>query len=185
MKRASLFWLLLSSVLFSQAAGKAQSVPPSGRSPLVVLTESWSPCTVDEEILISRYLRQEADLYVGILEQLDLEALQERPEMDEEAAALLDIRIENLRTTLTTLARTLALIEKMAGERPLEYAHTAPVLWLSVAKDMSMENGNAKDLSTLGLAESNWPNIAEVALPRLFTRILEPRITELVTAQAR
>ena len=76
------------------------------------------------------------------------------------------------------MINTLGLMESLFEQRPVDYAQTATILWLNIVKDIALEKENAKQIGQLGLVNSNWAAIAEVVLPRLFSRILEPRLAE-------
>ena len=75
---------------------------------------------------------------------------------------------------------TLDLIERIGEKGPGDYSQSSPALWLTVIKDISLEKDNARQLERLGLFRSNWPNLVETSLPRLFSRILEPKLAQLL-----
>jgi competence protein ComGC len=86
----------------------------------------------------------------------------------------------DLKISLKEMISTLALIERLFQQRPADYVQSAPLLWLTVVKDISLEKGNARSIERLGLVRSNWPSIVDISLPRLFSRILEPKLTEFL-----
>ena len=102
------------------------------------------------------------------------------PEIDEKLAAELDFRINNLKTSQKEIVETLKMVEISIEQFPAEYAQTGPILWLTVTKDIATEKKNARELKELGYVESNWSSMVELVLPNLFTRILEPKISELL-----
>ena len=114
----------------------------------------------------------------------------EEIDIDEELAEELDLRISNLKASQKEIVESLKMVERSIEEFPAEYAHTGPILWLTVIKDIATEQKNAKELKEFEYVESNWPKMAEVAfnwsrmaelvLPNLFTRILEPKISALL-----
>lgn len=114
----------------------------------------------------------------------------EEIDIDEELAEELDLRISNLKASQKEIVEALKMVERSIEEFPAEYAHTGPILWLTVIKDIATEQKNAKELKEFEYVESNWPEMAKVAfnwskmaelvLPNLFTRILEPKISALL-----
>ena len=114
----------------------------------------------------------------------------EEMDIDEELAEELDFRISNLKASQKEIVEALKMVERSIEEFPVEYAHTGPILWLTVIKDIATEQKNAKELKEFEYVESNWPKMAEVAfnwskmaelvLPNLFTRILEPKVSALL-----
>ena len=104
---------------------------------------------------------------------------------DEEAAEVLELTISDLMISLREMTDTLGLMESLFEKRPVDYSQSAALLWLTIVKDISLEKENAKQLRQLGLVDSNWSTIVEIALPRLFSRILEPRLTESLRNQRR
>ena len=114
----------------------------------------------------------------------------EEIDIDEELAEELDLRISNLKASQKEIVEALKMVERSIEEFPVEYAHTGPILWLTVIKDIATEQKNAKELKEFEYVESNWPKMAEVAfnwskmaelvLPNLFTRILEPKVSALL-----
>ncbi len=150
------------------------------RSSLLNFIQSSTPCTVVEELQIARYLKRRTESSLKMAEEIDLEALAEDPEIDEKLAAELDFRINNLKTSQKEIVETLKMVERSIEQFPAEYAQTGPILWLTVTKDIATEKKNARELKELGYVESNWSSMVELVLPNLFTRILEPKISELL-----
>ncbi|MDA2925342.1 hypothetical protein MYX65_11970 [Acidobacteria bacterium AH-259-L09] len=175
--------------LISIFMGSAEAIPQfnsgGGRSTLSNLLHSWKPYTVEEEIKIAGYLRRKTQSYLQLVEGLGPWSFENRPDIDEESAVLLDLKINDLKVSLKEMIATLKLIERLSKQRPGDYAKSAPLLWLTVVKDISTEKGNARDLDRVGLVKSNWANIVDIALPRLFSRILESRLTELLREEAK
>ena len=150
------------------------------------LTGSWGPCTAEEEIRIAGYLKRQTQSYFNQLEQLDPETFMGMPFIaDEEAAEVLELTVSDLMISLKEMIDTLGLMESLFGQRPVDYSQSAALLWLTIVKDISLEKENAKQLKQLGLVDSNWSGIVEISLPRLFSRILEPRLTESLRNQRR
>lgn len=167
--------------------GTSQSSSRIKQSVLSFLTGGWGPCTVEEEIEIAGYLKRQTESYFIKLEaftiveeeELDPEAFMGMPFVaDEEAAEALMLMVANLMISLEEMINTLGLMESLFEQRPVDYAQTATILWLNIVKDIALEKENAKQIGQLGLVNSNWAAIAEVVLPRLFSRILEPRLAE-------
>jgi len=155
------------------------------RSTLLNFIQSSTPCTVEEELRIARYLKRRTESSLKLAEEIDLEALAEDPDIDEKLAAELDFRINNLKTSQKEIVETLKMVERSIEQFPAEYAQTGPILWLTVTKDIATEKKNARELKKLGYVESNWSSMVEVAVPNLFTRILEPKISKLLTISRR
>jgi hypothetical protein len=177
---------LMASPLGASQLGGLQS--PSGRSQSVLssLTGSWGPYTAEEEIRIATYLKRQTQSYFDKLEQLDPETFMGMPFVaDEEAAEVLELTVSDLMISLKEMIDTLGLMESLFEQRPVDYSQSAALLWLTIVKDISLEKENAKQLRQLGLVDSNWSAIVEVSLPRLFSRILEPRLTESLRNQRR
>jgi hypothetical protein len=150
------------------------------------LTGSWGPHTAEEEIRIATYLKRQTQSYFDKLEQLDPETFMGMPFVaDEEAAEVLELTVSDLMISLKEMIDTLGLMESLFEQRPVDYSQSAALLWLTIVKDISLEKENAKQLRQLGLVDSNWSAIVEVSLPRLFSRILEPRLTESLRNQRR
>jgi hypothetical protein len=188
-KRSLVIFLCLvwsASHLMASQLGASQS--PSGRSQSVLssLTGSWGPHTAEEEIRIATYLKRQTQSYFDKLEQLDPETFMGMPFVaDEEAAEVLELTVSDLMISLKEMIDTLGLMESLFEQRPVDYSQSAALLWLTIVKDISLEKENAKQLRQLGLVDSNWSAIVEVSLPRLFSRILEPRLTESLRNQRR
>jgi len=89
--------------------------------------------------------------------------------------------LRNLKASQKEIVEALKMVERLIEQFPAEYAQTGPILWLTVIKDIATEKKNARELKELGYVESNWSSMVEVALPNLFTRILEPKISKLLT----
>ena len=185
----------------------------STESTLLNFTQNLTPCTSEEELQIARYLKRRTESGLKLAEEIDLEKLaelaketeaedtdiqdsevkdgdSEEIDIDEELAEELDFRISNLKASQKEIVEALKMVERFIKEFPAEYAHTGPILWLTVIKDIATEQKNAKELKEFQYVESNWPKMAEVAfnwskmaeivLPNLFTRILEPKISALL-----
>ncbi len=150
------------------------------RSTLLNFIQSSTPCTVEEELRIARYLKRRTESSLKLAEEIDLEALAEDPDIDEKLAAELDLRLNNLKASQKEIVEALKMVERSIEQFPAEYAQTGPILWLTVIKDIATEKKNARELKELGYVESNWSSMVEVALPNLFTRILEPKISKLL-----
>ena len=169
--------------------GLAEAVPQASqernRSPLFILTDGWGPCAPEDEIRIAGYLREETQVYLNALEVLTPESFEDRTYIDGETAHILELTVSDLKISLKELITTLALIERLFQQRPADYVQSAPLLWLTVVKDLSLEKGNARNIQRLGLVQSNWPSIVDVSLPRLFSRILEPKLTEFLRRGAK
>ena len=150
------------------------------RSTLLNFIQSSTPCTVEEELRIARYLKRRTESSLKLAEEIDLEALAEDPDIDEKLAAELDLRINNLKASQKEIVEALKMVVRSIEQFPAEYAQTGPILWLTVIKDIATEKKNARELKELGYVESNWSSMVEVALPNLFTRILEPKISKLL-----
>ncbi|MEE8161802.1 MAG: hypothetical protein V3T61_09215 [Acidobacteriota bacterium] len=150
------------------------------RSTLLNFIQSSTPCTVEEELRIARYLKRRTESSLKLAEEIDLEALAEDPDIDEKLAAELDLRLNNLKASQKEIVEALKMVERLIEQFPAEYAQTGPILWLTVIKDIATEKKNARELKELGYVESNWSSMVEVALPNLFTRILEPKISKLL-----
>jgi hypothetical protein len=184
MRRKIFLWPLYGGWLIAVFVGLAGAVPQinqeRSRSPLFILTDGWGPCTPQDEILIAAYLREETQAYLNSLEVLTPESFEDRAYMDGQTAHILQLTVSDLQISLKEMITTLALIERLFQERPADYVQSAPLLWLTVIKDISLEKGNARSIERLGLVRSNWPSIVDVSLPRLFSRILEPKLTEFL-----
>ncbi len=185
MARRKFFLVFLYSVLLIFAsAGLVEATPQSSsrrsRSALLTLTDGWGPCTSEEEIRIAGYLKQETQSYLTLVEALEPESFQGRSYIDGESAHILELTVSDLKISLKEIITTLGLIERLFRQRPADYVQSAPLLWLTVVKDISLEKGNARNMERLGLVQSNWPSIVDISLPRLFSRILEPKLTEFL-----
>ncbi len=164
----------------------SQSSSDSNQSVLSSLTGGWGRSSAQEEIRIAVYLKRQTEAYFNKLEQLDPEKFMGMPFVaDEEAAEVLELTVSDLMISLKEMIDTFGLMESLFEQRPVDYSHSAALLWLTIVKDISLEKENAKHLKTLGLVDSNWSGIVEVSLPRLFSRILEPRLTESLRLQRR
>ncbi|MDA2933624.1 hypothetical protein MYX82_04715 [Acidobacteria bacterium AH-259-D05] len=178
--------LVLGMVGVMGAVGRGpQSESSKNQSVLSALTASWGPCSAEEEIRIASYLKRQTQSYFNILEQLDPESFKEQPFMDEKTAEVLELTLSDLKISMKEMIDTLGLMERLFEQRPADYAQSAPLLWLTIVKDISIEKENAKNLQKLDLVKSNWPGIVEISLPRLFSRILEPKLTELLRVPRR
>ncbi|MEE2839953.1 MAG: hypothetical protein VYC91_05430 [Acidobacteriota bacterium] len=179
--------LLLSTTLWGAAPlGSSQSSSDRNQSVLSSLTGGWGRSSAEEEIRIAAYLKRQTEAYFNKLEQLDPENFMGMPFVaDEEAAEILELTVSDLMISLKEMIDTFGLMESLFEQRPVDYSQSAALLWLTIVKDISLEKENAKHLKTLGLVDSNWPGIVEVSLPRLFSRILEPRLTESLRLQRR
>jgi hypothetical protein len=171
-------WLITASIGF--VAAVPQGNPEKSRSALSILTDGWGPLTPEEEIIIASYLKQNTEAYLNLVEALDPKSFTDRSYLAGETAHLLQLTVSDLKISLRETITTLGLIERLHQQRPADYVQSAPILWLTVVKDMSLEKGNAKDIERLGLVKSNWHRIVEISLPRLFSRILEPKLTEFL-----
>ena len=171
-------WLITASVRF--VAAVPQGNPENRRSALSILTDGWGPLTSEEEIMIAGYLKQETEAYLRLVEALGPERFNDRPYIAGETAHILQLTVSDLKISLKETITTLGLIERLVQQRPADYVQSAPLLWLTVLKDMSLEKGNAKNIARLGLVNSNWHRIVDLSLPRLFSRILEPKLTEFL-----
>jgi len=184
MRRKIFLWPLYGGWFIAVFVGLAGAVPQinqeRSRSPLFILTDGWGPCTPQDEILIAAYLREETQAYLNRMEVLTPESFEDRAYMDGQTAHILQLTVSDLQISLKEMITTLALIERLFQERPADYVQSAPLLWLTVIKDISLEKGNARSIERLGLVRSNWPSIVDVSLPRLFSRILEPKLTEFL-----
>ena len=166
--------------------GSSQSSSDRNQSVLSSLTGGWGRSSAEEEIRIAAYLKRQTEAYFNKLEQLDPENFMGMPFVaDEEAAEILELTVSDLMISLKEMIDTFELMESLFEQRPVDYSQSAALLWLTIVKDISLEKENAKHLKTLGLVDSNWPGIVEVSLPRLFSRILEPRLTESLRLQRR
>ena len=179
--------LLLSTTLWGAAPlGSSQSSSDRNQSVLSSLTGGWGRSSAEEEIRIAAYLKRQTEAFFNKLEQLDPENFMGMPFVaDEEAAEILELTVSDLMISLKEMIDTFGLMESLFEQRPVDYSQSAALLWLTIVKDISLEKENAKHLKTLGLVDSNWPGIVEVSLPRLFSRILEPRLTESLRLQRR
>ena len=177
-------WSLYGGWLITVFVGLAGAVPPTSqeksRSPLFILTDGWGPCTPEDEMRIAGYLREATQAYLNSLEALTPESFNDRVYIDGETAHILQVTVSDLKISLKEMITTLALIERLFQQRPADYVQSAPLLWLTVIKDISLEKGNARSIERLGLVKSNWPSIVDISLPRLFSRILEPKLTEFL-----
>ena len=179
--------LFLSTTLWGAAPlGSSQSSSDRNQSVLSSLTGGWGRSSAEEEIRIAAYLKRQTEAYFNKLEQLDPEKFMGMPFVaDEEAAEVLELTVSDLMISLKEMIDTFGLMESLFEQRPVDYSQSAALLWLTIVKDISLEKENAKHLKTLGLVDSNWSGIVEVSLPRLFSRILEPRLTESLRLQRR
>ena len=150
------------------------------RSVLQKFTESSGRCSSEEELDIAGYLKRETEAYLRLLAAVRLDALETQASMDEEALAVLEVTLSELNITLTEIVTTLDMVHFMFEQGPVDYAQSAPLLWLTVIKDISVEKDRTRSLERLQLVESRWPSMADVVLPKLFSRILEPKLTELL-----
>ena len=73
----------------------------------------------------------------------------EEIDIDEELAEELDLRISNLKASQKEIVEALKMVERSIEEFPVEYAHTGPILWLTVIKDIATEQKNAKELKEI------------------------------------
>lgn len=171
-------WLITASVGFLEAV--PQGSREKRQSALSILTDGWGPLTSEEEIIIAGYLKQETEAYLKLVEALGPDSFNDQSYIDEETVHILQLTVSDLQISLKETITTLGLIERLSRQRPADYVQSAPLLWLTVVKDMSLEKGNAKNIERLGLVKSNWHRIVDVSLPRLFSRILEPKLTEFL-----
>lgn len=171
-------WLITASVGFVEAV--PQGSREKRQSALSILTDGWGPLTSEEEIIIAGYLKQETEAYLKLVEALGPDSFNDQSYIDEETVHILQLTVSDLQISLKETITTLGLIERLSRQRPADYVQSAPLLWLTVVKDMSLEKGNAKNIERLGLVKSNWHRIVDVSLPRLFSRILEPKLTEFL-----
>ena len=182
----SLCLVLSSAYWMASPLGSSQSSSGRNQSVLSSLTGSWGPCTAEEEIRVATYLKRQTQSLFSKLEQLDPETFMGMPFVaDEEAAEVLELTVSDLMISLKEMIDTLGLMESLFEQRPVDYSQSAALLWLTIVKDISLEKENAKQLRQLGLVDSNWSGIVEISLPRLFSRILEPRMTESLRNQRR
>ncbi len=183
-KRKLFLWPLCGGWLLAAFVGWVEAVPQvsqqRSRSPLFILTDGWGPCAPEDEIRIAGYLREQTQGYLNALEVLTEESFNDRAYIDGETANILQLTVSDLKISLKEMITTLALIERLFQQRPADYVQSAPLLWLTVVKDISLEKGNARNIERLGLVKSNWPSIVDISLPRLFSRILEPKLTEFL-----
>jgi len=179
--------LALSTTLLGAAPfGSSQSSSDTNQSVLSSLTGSWGRSSAEEEIRIAAYLKRQTEAYFNKLEKLDPETFMGMPFVaDEEAAEALELMVSDLMISLKEMIDTFGLMESLFEKRPVDYSQSAALLWLTIVKDISLEKENARTLGKLGLVDSNWAGIVEVSLPRLFSRILEPRLTESLRMQRR
>jgi len=184
MRSKLVLWALYGGWLIAVFVGLAGAAPlinqERSRSPLFILTDGWGPCTPEDEIRIAGYLREATQTYLNLLEVLTPESFNDRAYIDGETANVLQLNVSDLKISLKEMITTLALIERLFQQRPADYVQSAPLLWLTVVKDISLEKGNARSIERLGLVRSNWPSIVDISLPRLFSRILEPKLTEFL-----
>ncbi len=200
MKRRKLFlgslfcaWVVTVSVGSVEAA--SQGNPEESQSTLSILMDGWGPFTSEEEIRIAGYLKREAEAYLKLLEPFaepecdepesdepECDKLEsDEPESDDESSTAeetddtLQLIVWDLEFSLNEIITTLGLMERFFRQRPADYVRTAPLLWLTVAKNIALDEGNAGEIERLGLVKSNWNSIVDVALPRLFSRMLEPK----------
>lgn len=183
-RRKFFVWPLCGGWLIAAFVGLVEAVPQASqekiRSPLFILTDGWGPCAPDEEMRIAGYLREETQIYLNSLEVLTPGSFDDRAYIDGETAHILQLTVSDLKISLKEMITTLALIEMLFQQRPADYVQSAPLLWLTVVKDISLEKGNARNIERLGLVKSNWPSIVDISLPRLFSRILEPKLTQFL-----
>ena len=159
----------------------AQPGSEQNRSVMGNLLNSSKPYTAEEETALANYLETKTQAYLTSLERLGTPDFEQRfPEIDESGAELLDVKINNLKLSLKEMVETLRLIDRLVKERPADYIRAAPLLWLNVIKDISTEQQDARDFEQMGLITSDWPTMAQTVLPRLFSKILEPKLTRLL-----
>ena len=204
MKRRKLFlgslfcaWVVTVSVGSVEAA--PQGNPEESQSTLSILMDGWGPFTSEEEIRIAGYLKREAEAYLKLLEPLTEPECDEpesdepecdKPESDDESSTAeetddtLQLIASDLEISLKEIITTLGLMERFFRQRPADYVRTAPLLWLTVAKNIALDEENAGKLEGLELVESNWNSIVDVALPRLFSRILEHKLRKFLNGNS-
>ena len=183
-------WLTTISVESVKAA--PQGNPEESQSALSILMDGWGPFTSEEEIRIAGYLKREAEAYLKLLEPLTEpecdEPESDEPECDDESSEETDDTVQlvasDLAISLKEIITTLGLMERFFRQRPADYVRTAPLLWLTVAKNIALDEENAGKLEGLELVESNWNSIVDVALPRLFSRILEPKLRKFLNGNS-
>ena len=129
---------------------------------------------------IAAYFKRQSESYLRLLDALQIDKIEEEAYLDEEAAALLEVTISELQVSVREIIATLEMVDLMFKKGPVDYSQSSPLLWLTVIKDISVEKEQAHYLERLDLVRSNWPSIVEIALPKLFSRILEPKLTELL-----
>ncbi len=188
MKRRKLFvWALccawLITVFVESGEAAPQGNPEDGQSVLSSLMDGWQPFTSEEEIRIAGYLKREAEAYLKLLEPFaepecdepksDEESCEESSEETDDAVQLV---ASDLTISLKEIITTLGLMDRMFRQHPADYVRTAPLLWLTVAKNITLDEKNLGEIERLELVKSNWNSIVDVALPRLFSRILEPKL---------
>ena len=187
--------VFLSIWIFPLEAATPISAPVKKGNMLRILTESWSPLTSQEQLEVASYLQQQAELYLEKVEIIVLLIPEEDSSnnetqmydprlggdsLDTQLAELFELRVTNLQSSLKEMTETLKLIRRTIQEFPAEYVQTASLLWLTIVKVLSTEKDNAIDLVEMDFTEVVWPHAFELALPRIFTRILEPKIDELL-----
>ncbi|MEE8463034.1 MAG: hypothetical protein V3S50_13025, partial [Acidobacteriota bacterium] len=167
MRSKLLVWALYGCWLIAVFVGIAGAAPlinqERSRSPLFILTDGWGPCTPEDEIKIAGYLREATQTYLNSLDVLTPESFNDRAYIDGETANILQITVSDLKISLKEMISTLALIERLFQQRPADYVQSAPLLWLTVIKDISLEKGNARSIERLGLVRSNWPSIVDIS----------------------
>ncbi len=195
-------WLTTISVESVEAA--PQGNPEESQSALSILMDGWGPFTSEEEIRIAGYLKREAKAYLKLLEpfaepecdepesdepECDKSASDE-PESDDESSTAeetddtLQLIASDLEISVKEIITTLGLMERFFRQRPADYVRTAPLLWLTVTKNIALDEENAGEIERLELVESNWNSIVDVALPRLFSRILEPKLRKFLNGNS-
>ena len=194
-----LIWIFygffLSIWIFPLDAATPISTPVKKVNMLRILTESWSPLTSQEQLEVASYLQQQTEAYLEKVEIIVLLIPEEDSSnneiqiydprlggdsLDTQLAELFELRVTNLQSSLKEMTETLKLIRRTIQEFPAEYVQTAPLLWLTIVKVLSTEKDNAINLVDMDFTEVVWPRTFELVLPRIFTRILEPRINELL-----
>ena len=190
MKRRKLFlgslfccaWLTTVSVGSVEAA--PQGNPEESQSTMSILMDGWRPFTSEEEIRIAGYLKREAEAYLKLLEPLAEPECDDESSTAEETDDTLQLIASDLEISLKEIITTLGLMERFFRQRPADYVRTAPLLWLTVAKNIALDEETAGEIGRLELVKSNWNSIVDVALPRLFSRILEPKLRKFLNGNS-